>query len=391
MITLTDNGLYVSVNNGTTTENWFKTTSRPSYQNGRVALIQYAALDKQIEGENLADNLAYVLPTRHTEFGLDYTQVSSPSVASNNELFAWLNRSFNQSNGGVNYGLTAQGTTQSTTSIMSYGTNVFTTITQTNYCTKLPQPITGMIVSVVNLTTFSLVVYPSNIGGTINNLPPNTPIIIPPNGNTYLFTCILNPLVGAWTVSMPATTQFDTGELTVSHTQGVDTNSYGITQAGLSSTSGAGVSWTGSVYVLNLTGEFVSIPSPATATTLKCYTNIVAADENGTPPYSHFTVAYIQARLITSNGSTIGQLISIGGLASDWSLTPIGTLSSPPLIGDTDTYYGIQPIIGLPINSNQIGTMITGEFSNNYFQFGIFIEAAAATKVYKFRFFIEYF
>ena len=43
----------------------------------------------------------------------------------------------------VNAALSASGTTQSTTSICSYGVNVFEYVTTTHQATKLPQPVTG--------------------------------------------------------------------------------------------------------------------------------------------------------------------------------------------------------------------------------------------------------
>lgn len=108
-------------------------------------------------------------------------------------------------------GLVAQGNSSSTTSVCVYGVNVFTTITPTNYCTKLPQPVTGKSTKIVNNGTMVLVVYPSNVGGQINNNAINVPAQIPPDGKVYEFICIVNPMPGAWTWTPPATTQFDSG------------------------------------------------------------------------------------------------------------------------------------------------------------------------------------
>ena len=116
----------------------------------------------------------------------------------------------------VNTALSASGSTQSTTSVCSYGVNVFEYVTLSNIATKLPQPVTGKSVKIVNLGNTLLKVYPSNVGGRINNLPINEPAIIPPDGNLYEFICIENPLPGAWTFSTPATGQYDSGEISIS-------------------------------------------------------------------------------------------------------------------------------------------------------------------------------
>lgn len=120
----------------------------------------------------------------------------------------------------VNNNLNANNTTTATTSICIYGVNVFTGVTNTNYATKLPQPVTGKSVKVINNGSTILSIYPSNIGGQINNLPIDTPAIIPADGNLYEFICIVNPMPGAWTYSAPATGQYDSGEIIISLTAG---------------------------------------------------------------------------------------------------------------------------------------------------------------------------
>jgi hypothetical protein len=120
----------------------------------------------------------------------------------------------------VNAGLNANIKTSATTSVLSYGVNVFTGVTSTNYATKLPQPVTGKSVKVVNNGASLLVIHPSNAGGKINNLPINIPVSIPPDGKIYEFICIVNPLPGEWTFTAPATAQYDSGEMTISVTAG---------------------------------------------------------------------------------------------------------------------------------------------------------------------------
>ena len=118
----------------------------------------------------------------------------------------------------VNTALSASATSSATTSICSYGVNVFEHVTPTKFATKLPQPTTGKSVRIMNNGSTLLSVYPSNIGGKINNYPVNSPAVIPPDGNLYEFICIKNPLPGEWTFSAPATGQYDSGEIEISLT-----------------------------------------------------------------------------------------------------------------------------------------------------------------------------
>jgi len=126
----------------------------------------------------------------------------------------------------VNTGLSANTTTTATTSVMIYGVNVFTAVTATNFATKLPQPVTGKSVKVINNGSSLLHIFPSNIGGKINNLPINTPAVIPADGKVYEFICVENPLPGAWTYSPPATAQFDSGEISISISAGTRSGGY---------------------------------------------------------------------------------------------------------------------------------------------------------------------
>jgi hypothetical protein len=116
----------------------------------------------------------------------------------------------------VNNNLDANNTTTATTSVCIYGVNVFTGVTNTNYATKLPQPVTGKSVKIINNGLTTLAVYPSNIGGQVNNLPIDTPAQIPADGKLYEFICIVNPMPGIWTFSPPATAQYDSGEMSIS-------------------------------------------------------------------------------------------------------------------------------------------------------------------------------
>jgi hypothetical protein len=56
--------------------------------------------------------------------------------------------------------------------------------------------------------------YPANIGGKINNLPINTPLIIPADGKVYEYICTLNPNPGNFSGPAPLTSTYDSGIIT---------------------------------------------------------------------------------------------------------------------------------------------------------------------------------
>jgi hypothetical protein len=287
--------------------------------------------------------------------------------------------------------LVANNTTSATNLVLSVGINIITTSTLTDYACKLPQPVTGQKVTIINRGQRPIAVFPSNIGGQINLLPIDTPAIVPNDGSAYDFYCIENPLPGAWVWSPPAINQTDSGEISVSHTNGTPTNATGWdANIGFSGT-GAGVDGNGNLVLSG--GPFTGLTFPATVTRVKVYSNIVSADVGSFSPDA-ISVVLITAYLNAVNSSAVGprfdqDLFGIKQFPPPGVLfAPIGTLNSPPEIGDTDTMYAIydMPFTGI---SDQIGT--GGPFSSYYYTFGMFIPASAATKTYKFRFFLEYF
>lgn len=284
-------------------------------------------------------------------------------------------------------GLIANGTTSATTLILGVGVNIVVTATNTNYACKLPQPVTGQRVTVVNKSNRTISLFPSNVDGQINNYPIDAPAFVPADGKSYDFICIENPLPGAWTWNAPAINQIEIGEMTVSHTNGVATNAWGI---GGSTSSSSTVSVDGNGNLV-LTGGWKSENNPTTLARLKCYTNILQSDLAGPLQQDAITATIITAFKTASNAGTFGQRVTVfftGGVNYSGSFSPVGTLNSPPEVGDTDTLYYIEDAINNP-PYNQIG--IGGQFSRYYYTFGMYIEASAATKDYKFKFFIEYF
>jgi hypothetical protein len=286
-------------------------------------------------------------------------------------------------------GLVANNTTSSTTLVLDYGVNIVVTSTLADNACKLPQPVTGKRIVVLNRSDMAIVLFPSNVGGQINNYPVDTPAIIPPDGNAYEFICIENPLPGAWVWNPPATAQLDSGEIVVSHTTGSATNATGYSTATLTYAGiGAGVSGGN----LTLSGNFTTVLFPATAVRVKCYTNILSADVGSFIPDAisvQLTTAFLDSVSSSSLSTQFNQpLFGIPQFPEDGVLfAPIGTLNTPAEIGDTDTMYTIYDYTFDGI-TDQIGT--GGAFSSAYYTFGMLIPASAATKTYKFRFFIEY-
>jgi len=115
-------------------------------------------------------------------------------------------------------GLVANNTTmEDTTLVLEYGVNIVVTATPTDYACRLPVPTTGRRITIVNNSLMQIFLYPDyndGVAGRINNYLTGQPAIIPPDGNAYDFTCIDNPLPGAWVWSPPATAQYDSGDIT---------------------------------------------------------------------------------------------------------------------------------------------------------------------------------
>jgi hypothetical protein len=286
--------------------------------------------------------------------------------------------------------LVAQGTSDATTSVMGYGVNVFTTATVTDYSTKLPQPTTGMSTKVINMSSQAISIYPSNVGGQINNLTIDAPLVIPNNGIAVTFICTVNPLPGGWnTLTNPAVGQLEYAEIEVSHTNGVVSNGVGYSTATLTSSVGIGVDGNGNIL---LTGNWLSENSPTTLLKMKTYTNILQSDLASIylpdAIHSGLITGYLDAVNSSVQGNKIDSLYS-GGFYYDGQFSGVGTLSAPAEVGDTNTLY-FDNSVPFPFNgvSNQIGS--GGAFSSYYYTFNFYIPASAATKVYKFKIFLEY-
>lgn len=314
------------------------------------------------------------------------------------------------------YGLSAQGTTVNTTSLLEYGINVFTTVTLTNYATKLPQPTTGKGVIVVNKGSIPLYVYPSNPGGEINNLGVDQPAVVPADGNAYTFYCIENPQPGQWSVSGLLGAQLQINpqqEVVVNHTNGVETLVNGWSSF---ATGAYGPFYTGSGLGLNIpsggsgatsdyyvTGYTAQVPT-RTAVAVKWQTNGTLFDGTNPPTATDIVgceLWYSVARLI---GPTNVQLLtnqgkikfqrtdlapsgysSIGGNATAASLTfNAGGPAYAGEIGDQGTVDVYIPFTN-PVDFGYNG------FANVYFIFAIRILSGRASGAYKFLPYVEYY
>lgn len=285
--------------------------------------------------------------------------------------------------------LSADNTNSNTTAVLEYGVNVFTVATATDYAAKLPQPTTGRTTVIVNNTTSIISLYPSNIGGKINNYPIDTPAVIPPDGRSYSFICVENPLPGEWVWAAPATGQIVIGNISINHVQGVASGGYGYSDATI--TPSATATLDGAFANIVLTGNWLTENVPTTLINMKTYSNIIPSDLS-----SDFIPDAVQISLYQAykpTGTTISSVQQIqpmfGGYTYyDGPFSPIGTLNVPLEIGDTGTFYSILPVaVGNNGQTDQLG--VGGQYSRGFYTFSFGIPASAITKIYKFRIILE--
>lgn len=290
--------------------------------------------------------------------------------------------------------LSAQGTNVNTTSLLTYGTNIFTTVTTANLATKLPSPTIGKSLGIVNKGLVGISVYPSNVGGLINGVV-DTPVYIPPDGIQYTFHCIDNPLPGAWTITLPATMQMEIGEMSVAHTNGV-ANSGGGVGTYISSSFGAGLDGSQNLLLTPVSTYWKTLnpgsPIPHFATKLKVYTNILASDLVTT-----VQLWREQAYKTAANAVTSGQrevlLFTSAGAAPDTGFGTVEVVNPGPVysgnVGDFNTMYGFNAGWYNAFPAQLSTGIAAGQFSSFYTSFGISIPADAISKTYKFKFFLE--
>jgi hypothetical protein len=111
--------------------------------------------------------------------------------------------------------LNPSGNTLLSAAVLSYGITTLGNVSSGNTSVRLPQPVTGKRLVLINSGNSIIMVFPSNAGGTINGLGPSQPLILPNDSQPYEFVCVKNPNPGAWVISAPATAQYDSGEITI--------------------------------------------------------------------------------------------------------------------------------------------------------------------------------
>jgi len=318
-------------------------------------------------------------------------------------------------------GLVANNTTMAnTTLVLEYGVNIVVTSTATNYACRLPQPVTGRRVIVVNRSSINISLFPSMIGGQINNYPVDTPAIIPPDGNAYDFICIENPLPGAWVWSAPATAQYDSGEITTnttatnnvysaaSGTLVVENNSFYSTTVwgttdGLNNPSLPLVLYNNTGFPLNFIA-FKPSSGWSAITKVKVYTNLAYDISNdcafGFTAGSGYS-SYSGGVFVNPTPGTIGVFGNYnvvnpyGGIDQQvpGATLPYGTLATN--IGDPGTAWGELVMTTYNPNGSRVGSFYEGLDSNGddyYFtqMVNFQIQPRQALTGFKFRFFIEY-
>ena len=346
----------------------------------------------------------------------------------------------------VNTALSASTTSSATTSVCSYGVNVFEYVTPTNFATKLPQPTTGKSVKVINNSTSLLYVYPSNVGGNINNYPVDTPAILPPDGKPYEFICIKNPLPGAWAFSAPATGQYDSGEIEVSITTGTAQSgfnpvvrAYDSTQYNTGSFAGTNFAVDGKNLPLVISPSGIIAFRPNSPwkgiSKIKVYTNLIGLWVQNTQVriyssgafsyYSPFDGSFLNGTLggagitlfdFTLNktipgtavtGSTSRTSANIGDAGTRWmekvafednnSNVNLGDYSQGTFIGNQD--LGNAPYPYMDTTDDSDNEILTGDIVNKYYSSYISFQILPVGSIgnygtipdFKFRFIIEYY
>lgn len=306
-----------------------------------------------------------------------------------------------------------QGTTDATTAYLGYGINTITNADTDNYAIRLPYPpIEGRSLTIINLTQFSIFVYPSIVGGSINNVVDGV-AVIPPDGKSYIFTCYENPLPGAWSWTPPAINQYDSGviTLTAASTTGricaINSSLFGEGASGSSSlVAEDGKNKPPFQIAIGATYEayFKPVPFWNSATRIKFYTNTDSLTGLFTIFSSYATTIYdANGGIVDMEGVGAGNVISATATNQTVPGTFVPIISNDHLsfnVGDAGTTYGAVDI-GIPnLTRSEIGDVYLGQrtvgldvfdvWFTQYYKI-VFQPSAACNDVdLKFQFFIEF-
>lgn len=97
----------------------------------------------------------------------------------------------------------ANGITSADATLLTAGTNLVTSSSTSNIALRLPAPVFAMVVGIVNNSTNALELFPHSSGGSVSGGSAGASYTIPADGLLYTFTCVQNPVVGVWTVTLP--------------------------------------------------------------------------------------------------------------------------------------------------------------------------------------------
>ncbi|MBC8437211.1 hypothetical protein H8D85_02690 [bacterium] len=299
--------------------------------------------------------------------------------------------------------LTLEGTDDTTTAVAAYGINLVKVATTSDLATRLPIASTGKQVIFINTSTLPILVFPSAVGGTINGVV-NGYATIPNDGVSYSFYCTENPLPGAWTWAPPAVGQIQLPTISISHTNGVQTESWGVGNVGAQLINPPGPNWYNDINIVGFPTasggtQITFTPGPdywattnfnpaRTLITTKVYSNFLPGD-SPTPTQ----VPTIGRYVAYSNGSGFNNYtasqVRLSTLFGGQTVVA-GPTNTPSEIGDVDTLYCIQPANLVQVPPAENDAIGIGPDGNYYYTFRINIPFTAATKVYEFDIFLEH-
>lgn len=119
----------------------------------------------------------------------------------------------------------ADGTDINTTAILDSGLNVISVATSNDKAVRLPSPLFGKVVNIVNTSGVDIFVFPYDATSSIYGKPVGEHVIVPSDGLMYTFTCVQNPNVGVWVFVTPAGASGNTDRITVEYDMTLITDS----------------------------------------------------------------------------------------------------------------------------------------------------------------------
>ena len=300
-----------------------------------------------------------------------------------------------------------------TTTYLNYGTNVITTASLTNYAIRLPYPpVKGKSVTIINVSGYPIVVYPSVTGGSINNVVDSS-ALVPNDGKSYVFTCWENPLPGAWSWTPPAINQYDSGDITLpspstARVSAASTNFLNLDAQNTASSDVANDGLTKPLFVNNTVTDRGIYFKPSNhwnlITRIKIYTN-TNAPLSFALKYSYSVNYYniTTGELVNSSSSGSGDYLTgnINTAVPGTFVPSAGQTYLSNFVGDDGTVYGIfNNASSVFTNSSVVGDKFLGTtiydgntvnvWTTGYIKLIVTPNALSNIAGFQFRFFIEY-